>query len=738
MLEYLTLTLHSNSDRMVIRISYENELVVHRVEILPDGGNITAAAKVSQELSREWMKQLENLHIEQWKPEIKEHNDWEIVYKRVGEKPVESGFSQEYPDEWTPFMELLDEIAPEAKLIDGRRIEHMDLLYRYCREKKLQKLSDRQSGLVAWNYSEHLVIDRKTAKLTYTRNVKPGCVLTSDYYVENGIAIVLAGCREYLDIFDGQNPDKQKERGKREQQKSEQEMRTDRMDLKGRKPVILQKILTEEEPLIDISIGLHNGQILRWRSGYNRKELPDDWEDFLEQIEAFISCCNDTSDIFNCNRYGHGVKKGEYIYCSVEFSQLSGTYYYRTEDDTLQIGDRVIVPVGRQMQEKIARIVDIEYFTKENVPFPLARTKCILQRYEEHPQDVSVAQDENTDFVSEQKSDQNIGQRSVQHSAGADEESVVAGVDADADAAEKSDDGSIAEDLKNGSAAGNRKDAAMYKNRNERTGYPADAFLHGEGDKETEADGNDGFDDNSDDTDADDAYDNNGDDTDEDDVYDDNGDDTDEDDAYDDNGDDTDEDDAYDDEEDGDEDGEDDEDEEDEEDEEDDEDEPDEQEKMGMRIEELLDAFEDCDVDFYTCADPDYDFLSEEGRVLIVHSPDGDSELYIELDEEFTLAFGGWHAHYSGSDEDYIFMLNDIEDIVTESVCVVNVSSGLRALSTMLCSEHITAQYDKRKLITNLVRKKKFIQEMRETGGKIQIVYWNSDHNILFEIMPED
>ena len=58
----------------------------------------------------------------------------------------------------------------------------------------------------------------------------------------------------------------------------------------------------------------------------------------------------------------------------------SKTYYYRTEDDSLEEGDEVVVPAGKDNHLTIAEIVDVEYFPPESVPFPLEKTKMILRR----------------------------------------------------------------------------------------------------------------------------------------------------------------------------------------------------------------------------------------------------------------------------------------------------------------------------------------------------------------------
>lgn len=96
---------------------------------------------------------------------------------------------------------------------------------------------------------------------------------------------------------------------------------------------------------------------------------PEKWSDLLE----FFGIDYDDED--------GEVKRqpGELIYCSVS---LDGgkTYYYTTEDESIEIGDMVIVPVGADNNELTGEVEDIEYFLPENVPFPLERTKTIIRK----------------------------------------------------------------------------------------------------------------------------------------------------------------------------------------------------------------------------------------------------------------------------------------------------------------------------------------------------------------------
>lgn len=76
------------------------------------------------------------------------------------------------------------------------------------------------------------------------------------------------------------------------------------------------------------------------------------------------------------------VGKTIYHYCGVVFEGgLLQPYHYRTEDTSLKIGDKVVVPVGPQNEECIAQIVSVEQHTRVSVPYPVEKTKYILRKY---------------------------------------------------------------------------------------------------------------------------------------------------------------------------------------------------------------------------------------------------------------------------------------------------------------------------------------------------------------------
>lgn len=68
-------------------------------------------------------------------------------------------------------------------------------------------------------------------------------------------------------------------------------------------------------------------------------------------------------------------RKSEYIFCSVTFDEGYKSYYYLTDDDSIEIGDFVLVPAGKNNHEAVVEVVNIEYFSEENVPLPIEKQR---------------------------------------------------------------------------------------------------------------------------------------------------------------------------------------------------------------------------------------------------------------------------------------------------------------------------------------------------------------------------
>ena len=86
-------------------------------------------------------------------------------------------------------------------------------------------------------------------------------------------------------------------------------------------------------------------------------------------------------EILDPDVYGKAKRcKRDYMYCSVEFEGGYKTYYYISDDDTIVVGDYVIVPAGKDNHHAMVEVVEIEYFSEAEAPLPPEKTKHIIRK----------------------------------------------------------------------------------------------------------------------------------------------------------------------------------------------------------------------------------------------------------------------------------------------------------------------------------------------------------------------
>mgnify|MGYP000046243349 CR=1 FL=1 len=73
----------------------------------------------------------------------------------------------------------------------------------------------------------------------------------------------------------------------------------------------------------------------------------------------------------------------EQIICSVVFHEKGEKHPYLTEDEHLEVGDKVLVQAGPYKQELPGKIVSIDYYRKEDLPEEMGDIGEILKKIEE-------------------------------------------------------------------------------------------------------------------------------------------------------------------------------------------------------------------------------------------------------------------------------------------------------------------------------------------------------------------
>lgn len=72
-----------------------------------------------------------------------------------------------------------------------------------------------------------------------------------------------------------------------------------------------------------------------------------------------------------------------HTYCQVAFDDSGKSFYYRTRNPELKVGDMVYVPVGYKYEKKIGQIISMKNYKGSKAPYPLERTKHIIGKVED-------------------------------------------------------------------------------------------------------------------------------------------------------------------------------------------------------------------------------------------------------------------------------------------------------------------------------------------------------------------
>lgn len=203
---------------------------------------------------------------------------------------------------------------------------------------------------ITWDYTERLIIDRKTETLEHIQNIGSGCKVSRKYEVEGGI-------ESLLDSFD------------------EEELFA---NIEGNPEDAIGNPLEAKDYKLTIEYRKQPSRVIT--GSFDKKGLPDDFSDFVEAIWDFIRFYG-LGEILDPAVYGRAKRrKSEYIFCSVTFDEGYRNYYYLTDDDFIEIGDYVLVPAGKDNHEAVVKVMKIEYFDEVHAPFLIEKTKWVIRK----------------------------------------------------------------------------------------------------------------------------------------------------------------------------------------------------------------------------------------------------------------------------------------------------------------------------------------------------------------------
>lgn len=230
------------------------------------------------------------------------------------------------------------------------RVDRVTVDYHRITKIKPKQPVSETAEYVTWDYTERLVIDRESETIEHIQNIGSGCVVSRKFYVQGGIEDLLDDI-DADDLFG---------------------------EIEGNPDNVADDPLESKDYTITVDFKKGPQRVIQ--GTYDKKALPEFWGDFADDVWNFIQFygCGEILDPAVYRK----VKRcrNDYVYCSVEFDEGYKSYYYIADEDNIRVGDRVIVPVGRDNHHSAAEVVKVEYFAEDDVPLPLGRTKHIIRK----------------------------------------------------------------------------------------------------------------------------------------------------------------------------------------------------------------------------------------------------------------------------------------------------------------------------------------------------------------------
>ena len=283
--------------------------------------------------------------------------DWELILTN------EDGENFKFVGSLIPLGTLLDDISQDMRerldmpflyLFNGEdtqdKIDRITIEYsRVTKYDKPKELSDNDYDYITWDYSEKLTIDRETETIEYFRKIGSECDTTWKYHVGGGVEQLLD--ETDADMFE---------------------------DIEGNPSDAMDN--PKESKTYTLTIDFAHLPSKTITGSFDRRGLPTEWASFANDLREFMLFYGEGELLDRSFYEAQKLCPGDIIYLSVSFGDAYKTYYYKTEDNSIDVGDLVVVPVGTDGKERIVKVVKKEYFQASSLPMPFEKVKAVIEK----------------------------------------------------------------------------------------------------------------------------------------------------------------------------------------------------------------------------------------------------------------------------------------------------------------------------------------------------------------------
>jgi len=132
--------------------------------------------------------------------------------------------------------------------------------------------------------------------------------------------------------------------------------------------------------LYELEAKYEDGRIVNHHGVFDRLHIPEiAFRLFIGTLCAIVNK-RGLGGIIALDGFMMAIRPGEVKYCGVEFYEGGRIYHYRTNDLTICVGDRVLVPAGRTNEQKEVTVRTVDFCKRDSPLYPLDKTKEIIRK----------------------------------------------------------------------------------------------------------------------------------------------------------------------------------------------------------------------------------------------------------------------------------------------------------------------------------------------------------------------
>ncbi len=153
-------------------------------------------------------------------------------------------------------------------------------------------------------------------------------------------------------------------------------------------------------------------------------------------------------------------------------------------------------------------------------------------------------------------------------------------------------------------------------------------------------------------------------------------------------------------------------------------------------LEELKGFLREYAPQVHTCREDGYSYLEEGDFCLTIKNSSG-RELYLDLNEEFTLSYAAWHGHYSPCKGEYEMLKRDLEQLLNSCSYAFSVFIHERWMGSAALGLPLSSKVEVKEQIHIFLRRDRaWLQQAKKEGVEARLVYWDETKNRTVSFAP--